>query len=250
MAVGAAGSEPIDPIRRSLEHGHGIVLVAQPVDQCPAVEDDFEVFAGGRVPDGCRQRLGLELVDQSGEGFLEMRMGRVAGRFRRAGLEEVVEAVARVLPVCGDGVRRRQDRIEDDAADALGVVAHERLREVGAIGSPVDIPHGIAEHLAEVGEIGGAFGRIVGAEVGAGGGEFAVAGFRRRQMGALGCLGIEAQAKKLSGEVVGGRAGERRLREPWCRAGSPAQMSRSRMKSAAMSPLTSRGTMSPGPPAR
>ena len=82
---------------------------------------------------GCRQRLGLELVDQSGEGFFEMRMGGVAGRFRRAGLEEVVEAGARVPPVSGDGVGRRQDRIEDDAADALGVVAHERLRQVGAI---------------------------------------------------------------------------------------------------------------------
>jgi hypothetical protein len=31
-------------------------------------------------------------------------------------------------------------------------------------------------------------------------------------MGALGCLGIEAQAEKLSGEVVGGRAGKRRPR--------------------------------------
>ena len=117
--VGAAGSEPIDAIRRSLEHGHAIVLVAQPVDQCSAVDDDFDVFAGGRVLDGCRQRLGLELVDQSGEGFLEMGMGGVAGRFRRAGLEDVVEAVARVLPVCGDGVGRRQHRIEDDAADAF-----------------------------------------------------------------------------------------------------------------------------------
>ena len=33
-------------------------------------------------------------------------------------------------------------------------------------------------------------------------------------MGALGCLGIEAQAKKLSVEVVDGCAGERRFREP------------------------------------
>jgi hypothetical protein len=32
-------------------------------------------------------------------------------------------------------------------------------------------------------------------------------------MGALGCLRIEAEAEKLSGEVIGGRAGKRRLRE-------------------------------------
>jgi hypothetical protein len=99
----------------------------------PAVEHDLEVFAGGRVADGCRQRIGLELVNQSGEGFLETGMGRLAGRFRRAGLEEVVEAVSRILPVRSDGVGRRQNRIEDDAADALGVVAHERLRKVAAV---------------------------------------------------------------------------------------------------------------------
>ena len=83
------------------------------------------------------------------------------------------------------------------------VVAHERLRKIGAIRSPVDIPSVIAEHLAEVGEIGGALGRIVGAEVNPGSGEAAVAGGRRRQMGALGCLGIETQAKQFSGEVIG-----------------------------------------------
>ena len=103
-SVGAARGEPIDPIRRSLEHGYAIVLVAQPVDQCSAVDDDFDVFAGGPVPDCCRQRLRLQLVDQSGEGYFEMRMGGVAGRFRRASLEDVAEAVARVLPVCGDVV--------------------------------------------------------------------------------------------------------------------------------------------------
>jgi hypothetical protein len=62
-----------------------------------------------------------------------MVMGGVAGWFRRAGLEEVVEAVSRILPVCSDGVGRRQHRIEDDAADAFRVVAHERPRQVAAI---------------------------------------------------------------------------------------------------------------------
>ena len=165
-----------DPARRGAWARHSSGCAAsRPVPRHRCTH--LEVFAGGRVANERRQRLGLELVDQSGEGLLEMRMGGVAGGFRRAGLEEVVEAVACVLPVFGDGVGRRQDQIEDDAADALRVVAHERLRQVGAIGSPVDIPHGKAEHLAEVGEIGGALGRIVGAEVGAGGGEFAVAGF-------------------------------------------------------------------------
>src|SRR5262249_52291338 len=61
--VAAAGSKSIDPVRRSLKHGHGVVLVAQPVDQCSAVDDDLDVFARGRVLHGCRQWLGLELVD-------------------------------------------------------------------------------------------------------------------------------------------------------------------------------------------
>jgi hypothetical protein len=93
------------------------------------------------------------------------------------------------------------------------MVAHQRLRKVGAIGIPVDIPRVIAEHLAEVGEIGGALGRIVGAEVGAGGGEFAVAGLGRGQMRALCRLGVEAEAKELSSEVVDRRASKRRFRE-------------------------------------
>jgi hypothetical protein len=65
------------------------------------------VFAGSGVGYGCRQRLGLEFIDQSGEGFFEMRMGGVAGRFRRAGLEKVVETGVRDPPVSGDGVGRR-----------------------------------------------------------------------------------------------------------------------------------------------
>jgi len=97
---------------------------------CSALDDDFNVFACGRVLNGCRQWLGLELVDQSCEGSFEMRMGGVAGRFRRAGLEDVVKPVARVLPVFGDVVRGGQDRIEDDAADALGMIAHKGLRQV------------------------------------------------------------------------------------------------------------------------
>jgi hypothetical protein len=68
-------------------------------------------------------------------------------------------------------------------------------------------------------------------------------------MGALGCLGIKAESKKLSVEVVDGRAvsaGSENMVPRWLMT----TMSRSRMKSAAMSPLTSRGAMSPGPPAR
>ena len=213
MASGRPAASPSIRFGAATEHGHAVVLVAQPVDKRPAVDHDADVITGRRVLNRCRQRLGLELVDQSGEGLFEIGMGRVAGRFRRAGLEDVVEAVARVQPVLGDVVGRGQDRIEDDATDALRVVAHDRLRKVGAIGRPVDVPRVIAEHLAKVGEVGGVLGRIVGAEVGAGGGEFAMTSFRRGQVGALGFLGIEAEAKKLSDEIVGGRTGQRRLRE-------------------------------------
>jgi hypothetical protein len=69
--------------------------------------DDFDVFTSGRVANGCRQRVGLELIDQPGEGFFEMWMGGVAGRIRRTGVEEVVETGARIPPVSRDGVGRR-----------------------------------------------------------------------------------------------------------------------------------------------
>jgi len=81
-------------------------------------------------------------------------MGSVAGRFRRASLEDVPKPSLAFCQFAGDAVSGGQDRIEDDAADALGMVAHERMRQVGAVGRPVDVPYVEAEHLAEVGEIG------------------------------------------------------------------------------------------------
>ena len=54
-----------DPARRGAARGHTLVLVAQPVDHRPAVEDDCEVFTSGRVPDGCRQRIRFKFVDSS-----------------------------------------------------------------------------------------------------------------------------------------------------------------------------------------
>ena len=73
----------------------------------PRPPHDFDVFTSGRVANGCRQRGGFEFIDQSGEGLFEMRMGGVARRFRRAGVEEFVETGARDPPVSGDGVGRR-----------------------------------------------------------------------------------------------------------------------------------------------
>ena len=43
-------------------------------------------------------KLGLEFVDQSGEGCFEMRMGGVAGRPRRTGVKQVVEGGAPMSP--------------------------------------------------------------------------------------------------------------------------------------------------------
>jgi len=97
----------MDPVRCGPEQGHRIVLVAQPIDERPAVEYDFDILTGGRVADGCSERLGLEFVDKSGEGFFEMRMGRVAVRIRRASMKQVVKGAAGDPPVSGDGVGRR-----------------------------------------------------------------------------------------------------------------------------------------------
>src|ERR1700759_157064 len=88
-------------------------------------------------------------------------------RFGLAGLEQVNEAGARVPPVGRNAVGGWQDRIEHDASNTYGMVAHYRLRKVGAVESPVDIPRGIAEHFTEVGHVGGTLGRIVRAQIGA-----------------------------------------------------------------------------------
>jgi hypothetical protein len=60
-------------------------------------------------------------------------MGGAAGRFRRASLEKIVETGVRIEPESWNRGDRRQDRIEDDAADGFGVLAHERLRKEGAV---------------------------------------------------------------------------------------------------------------------
>ena len=140
-------------------------------------------------------------------------MRRVAGRFGRAGLEQVVEAGARVPPVGRNAVGGWQDRIEHDASNTCGKVAHDRLREVRAIGGSVDIPRGIAERLTKVGHVSSTFGRIVRAQIGTGCGQLAVTSFRCSQVGALRRFRIKAETETHSGEVVDRRAGKRRLRE-------------------------------------
>ena len=91
---------------------------------------DFVVKVGGE-PGPDRMSVLLVLLRVRTRHLL--RMHGVAGCFRRTRLEEVVNAGARDPPVSRNGVGRRQDRIEDDAADAFGVVAHERLRQIASI---------------------------------------------------------------------------------------------------------------------
>ena len=76
-----------------------------------------------------------------------------------------------------------------------------------------------------------------------------MAGFRRGQMGALGCLGIEAEAEKLSGEVVAGRAGKRRLREHGAALAHHHDVAVAD-EIGSDEPVDLQGAMSPGPPAR
>jgi hypothetical protein len=111
-------------------------------------------------------------------------MGGAAGRFRRASLEKIVETACvlsqnpGIVAVDGKTESRMTLRMASGCS-RMSVCARKAPYEV----PPIHIPRGIAEYLAEVGEIGGALSRIVGAKVGAGGGEFAVAGLRRGQMG-------------------------------------------------------------------
>ena len=68
-------------------------------------------------------------ADARSEHYL---LGRAMARRRPGAVLDMI-CELRDPPVSGDGVGRRQDRIEDDAADAFGVVAHKCLRQVTAI---------------------------------------------------------------------------------------------------------------------
>src|SRR5918994_6877630 len=95
-------------------------------------------FAGrDRSPD----RIGLEPTHELREGPLEVGEAPAAASLCLAGTKDVLDAITSVGPEPGEVHNtQRHRRVEDDAADALGVIAHDRLREVRAVGDPEHVP--------------------------------------------------------------------------------------------------------------
>ena len=89
-------------------------------------------------------------------------MGRVTRGLCRACLKKIVEPGPRALPVFGKSNGDRYDRVEHHAADALGVIAHVLLCQIGTVGQTEDVPLRDAECGAEIGEVGRVLGGVVG----------------------------------------------------------------------------------------
>ena len=142
--------------------------------------------------------LGLEFVDRSEKVSLRRWASLQASS---AAQEEVVEAVSCILPVCWGGCRSAvRPRIEDDAADALGMVrisvcaknnCHMKSRRYSK-----------RQYRAPCQRISGACPQIVGAEVRAGGLEFPWP-LRSRPNWRASLPRNQSGAEKLSSEVVG-----------------------------------------------
>ena len=93
------------------------------------------------------------------------------------------------------------------------MLAHEREREIAAVGDPEDVPLGDPQRRPQVGEVGGVLGRVVGAEVDPSLGQTPVAGPRRRHLCAPGRRGVIDQTYAAGDEPGTLRAEERRLGE-------------------------------------
>jgi hypothetical protein len=156
--------------------------------------------------------MGFELTHQVGEGLGESRLASPTAAILRAGAEEVVKSLTSVAPEPAhvyDGWRFH--RVEDHAADALRMLAHERKREIGAVGDPEHVPLRDSERLAQVGEVGGVLSRVVGAELAPRRRQAKVAGSYRRSVQTSGRRSIQRQAEAAHEELVDLRARQRRL---------------------------------------
>ena len=126
------------------------------------------VGIGGLDDDG---RL-VEPLHRGDELRFEVGVGLGAGRLRRARREDRLERAGRGRPpLLGDLDVRRGQRVDDHAADALGVIAQLDQRQLRAVRGAVDVPFVDAQCHAQVGEVGGVLGRVVGRPVDAGRGE-------------------------------------------------------------------------------
>ena len=162
LAVG----ELVDPGGHVAQQWRDQAQRDEPVRERRAVEEHRCASAALGLPHRRPYRVGLEAVHEPGEGVLQPGMIPPAAALGGARVEQRVEGVPRVRPEPGglDGLRRHH-QVEDDAADAVGVVAHERKREVRPVGDPEDVPPPVAERAPQVRDVGGVLRRVIGREV-------------------------------------------------------------------------------------
>ena len=149
--------------------GHQIALVhgqEDGVDKAVAVEHSRIALAGGGVDDVNVGRVRIQLGDDVIKGVFQAGVGGVADGVGGAGLEELFEGA--VLAVRGGGVGvdlRRDDAIDDGAADAAREGAQGIQHQQRAIGDAVQVHLAVAQGDAQVLDVGGAFLAVVGRQV-------------------------------------------------------------------------------------
>lgn len=187
------------------------------ISQLASAPPSSTTFTGGAPDVGVTWVVsgwGLELLDQAREGLAERGVALVAAPLGCAGGKGVVEPPAGIVPEAAQGDRVRGDhQVQGHAADPLGMLAHQREREIGAVGDPVRVPLGDPQRHAQVGEVSGVLGRVIGTEVDPLLDETSVASPCRRRLQASRRRGVVDQTDPAGDELETLRAEQKRLGE-------------------------------------
>ncbi len=162
------GCEFADHQRQVADQVGNVEPVHHLVHQVVAGHFDFRQRAVERIRDLDQQRRGIQRVQQFIEARIKLGIGRGAILVGQAAGQHGLDRPPRRQRLLFVGLHlRRVDRIEDDATQSLRVIAHHRQAQPGAVGDAQQIDFGNIESHQQVGDIGGAGGTVVGAEINA-----------------------------------------------------------------------------------
>ena len=156
----------VDELRQQGDEVLDVQRVEYGVDEPVARYDDFVRLPGEWIEDGGPARLRVEEGGGVEELRLEIGVGAAAGGARRALVEEGLQGPIGIRNDGGVEVHvEREGRVEDDAPNALRVVAHRRQREPRPIGHAVQVPLRYAQGHSQVSHVRGVLGSVVPGDV-------------------------------------------------------------------------------------
>ncbi len=156
----------VDDLGQRRQYLAGVQQLHHRSDERLAVEHGVVSPAGFPVGQRHARRIGVECFHRVQEHLLQVGICGVAGRVGGARLEQLAEgAVVRARPFGAEVHVGRDDGVEDDAAQVLGIVAHGVQRQQRAVGHAVQVDRPVIQRVAQCLDIGGVFQAVVGRQV-------------------------------------------------------------------------------------